>query len=88
MYKYFQNCLPICFKSIFVLGSDIHTHFNRQSNINRRSLAITHRSQFSIWHLGPYAWNCLPTTLRNMNNFREFRRELKLFCLNIYAFDS
>jgi len=27
-------------------------------------------------------------TLRNMDNFREYRRELRLFCLNIYVFES
>ena len=53
-----------------------------------RPLAIIRRSQFSIRHQGPHAWNCLPTTLRNMDDFREFWRELKLFCLNIYGFDS
>ena len=88
IYKYFQNCLPICFKSMFELGSDIHTHSTRQSDIIRRPLTITRRSQFSIRHLGPHAWNCLPTTLRNMDSFLEFRWELKLFCLNIYGFDS
>ena len=62
---------------MFELGSDIHTHFTRQSDIIRRPLAITHRSQFSIRHLGPHAWNCLPTTLRNMGNFREFRQRIK-----------
>ena len=69
IYKYFQNCLPTCFKSMFELGSDIHTHSTRQSDIIRRPLAITRGSQFSIRHLGPHAWNCLPTTLRNMNSF-------------------
>ena len=64
---------------MFELGSDIHTHFTRQSGIIRRPIAITRRSQFSIRHLGTHEWNCLPTTLRNMDNFREFRRELKLF---------
>ena len=73
---------------MFELGSDIHTHFTRQSNIIFRPLAITLRSLFSIRHLGPDAWNCLPTTLRNMDSFFEFRREKKLFCLNIYGFDS
>ena len=62
---------------MFELGSDIHTHSTRQSDIIRRPLAITRRSQFSIRHLGPHAWNCLPTTLRNMDNFLEFRWELK-----------
>ena len=88
MYKYFQNCLPVYFKSMFELGSDIHTHFTRQSNIIRRPLAFTRRSQFSIWNIGPHAWNCLPTPLRNMNNVREFQRELKLFSFNIYGFDN
>ena len=88
IYKYFQNCLPICFESMFELGSDIHTHFTRQSNIIRRLLAITRRSQFSIRYQEPHAWNCLPTTLRSMDNFRKFWRKLKLFCLNIYGFDS
>ena len=88
IYKYFQNCLPICFKSMFELGSDIQTHSTRQSDIIRRPLAITRRSQFSIRHLGPHGWNCLPTTLRKMDNFLEFWWELKLFCLNIYGFDS
>ena len=64
---------------MFELGSDIHTYFTRQSNIICRPLAITRRSQFFIWHLGPYAWNFVPTTLKNMDNFREFRRELKVF---------
>ena len=56
--------------------------------IIRSPLAITRRSQFSIRHLGPHAWNCLPTTLRNMDNFLESWRELKLFRLNIYGFES
>ena len=73
---------------MFELGSNIHTHSTRQSDIIRRLLAITRRSQFSILHLGPHALNCLPTTLKNMDNFLEFRLELKLFCLNIYGFDS
>ena len=73
---------------MFEIGSDIHIYFTRKSNIIRRLLAFTRRSQFSIRHLGPHAWNSLPTTLRNMDNFRGFRWELKLFCLNIYGFDS
>ena len=59
---------------MFELGNDIHTHFTIQSNIIRRPFAITFRSQFSTRHLGPHAWNCLPTTLRNMDSFLEFRR--------------
>ena len=80
IHKYSQIFYQICFKSMLELGSDIHTHIARQSNIIRRPLAITRRPQFSIRHLGPHAWNYLPTILRNMDNFPEFWRELKPFC--------
>ena len=81
---------------MFELGSDIHTHSTRQSDIIRRPLAITRRSQFSIRHLGPHAWNCLPATLRNMDSFylyvywgckpkQALLRAICLFCFVIYV---
>mgnify|MGYP006358822347 FL=1 len=84
MYRYFTNNLPNLFQNYFILNSNIHNYFTRQSqNVHQYAFRTTLR-KFVIKHTGPLLWNSLPSYLKNKPSIYSFKFAYKKFLLSDY----
>jgi len=82
MFSYNHSLLPSNFKNYFQCGSDIHTHYTRNSSKYRPPFAHLNSRRFSIKHVGPSVWNEIPTDLCQMFNLCMFKKSCALtYCL-------
>ena len=83
--KIINKLNPYCFHDFFLLNSDVHRHFTRQSN--RGDVFRNHKNSFqyglkSIRYMGVKTWNELPEILKNSTSKFSFKTNLKKFIQN------
>ena len=82
IYRFEHNLLPPIFKSYFSLGSDVHTHYTRNSTAYRPIKARTNTRRFNIKYSGSLIWNTIPLEIRLSINLQTFKKRLRHFLIN------
>ena len=85
VYESINKLNPYCFHDFFLLNSDVHGYFTRQSN--RGDVFRNHKNSFqyglkSIRYMGAKTWNELPEILKYSTSKFSFKKNLKKFIQN------
>ena len=85
VYESINKLNPYCFHDFFLLSSNVHEYFTRQSNSG--DLFRNHKNIFqyglrSILYMEAKTWNEIPEILKNSDSRFSFKRNLKKFIQN------
>jgi hypothetical protein len=83
MHRYTYKTLPVAYANYFNLTSDFHSYNTRNLNTYRSEFARTNLRKFSIKSIGPHTWNSLPCEFRYISNLNLFKKQLKLWLINL-----
>ncbi len=76
MYIYSRDLLPECFENLFSSNNHVHDHNTRAAARYRPHTCRTNIKQFTILDQGPKIWNCLPSSITEINITSSFKRKL------------
>ena len=76
MYKVAKDLAPPAISTLFLQCSN-NRHTRSQSDFSIPQVNTVYFGQNSIWYLGPLIWNSIPTALRNVESFVEFKSLIK-----------
>ena len=83
MFRFNRNLLPSVFRNFFVLSSDVHSHFTRNSNLYHSTYARTNIRLFSIKSIGVTIWNKIPQKIRISPSIWSFKKNLRAHLLEV-----
>ena len=81
----------------FLVCNHMYKNLNQYINLNNHVYSTRNRdniapmfqrlslTQHSVSYSGPHIWNSLPENLKNIQSFPTFKRELKLYFVNLYT---
>ncbi|XP_065572622.1 uncharacterized protein LOC136034981 [Artemia franciscana] len=88
IYKYYNRYLPDCFEGIFCKTSDVHQHDTQARGDIEIPRSVSNRSSVSIIYRASKLWNKLSTGANELDNFNQFKSELRLELLDKYTFET
>ena len=81
MFSYSRDLSLECFDNLFIFNNQIHDHNTRAATKDRSHAFRTNIKQFTILHQGPKIWNCLPSSITEINTISSFKRKLKEYLI-------
>ena len=79
MFRALHSLLPNYFNSMFVLNSDVHSHFTRhQSDLHLNASRLNIR-KFSLKVFGPTLWNSVPFHIKASESLHQFSNSFKCY---------
>ena len=79
MFRALHSLLPNYFNSMFVLNSDVHSHFTRhQSDLHLNASRLNIR-KFSLKVFGPTLWNSVPSHIKASESLHQFSNSFKCY---------
>ena len=87
MFRALHSLLPNYFNSMFVLNSDVHSHFTRhQSDLHLNASRLNIR-KFSLKVFGPTLWNSVPFHIKASESLHQFSNSFKCYLFtSIWSF--
>ena len=85
VYKFSKNILPLTFRDMFTLNTNIHSYPTSHSfdlHLSNPKIVLAHRS---IRHHGPDVWNSLPSNIKSCTSLYSFKASLKKHLLSQYT---
>ena len=81
MYKYVKKMLPLSFKNMFILNSDIHSIQTRNSSNFYVPFPRIDKFKFSVIYAAPSVWNSLSEINKNLDTIHKFKNNIKHYML-------
>jgi len=87
MYRFHNNQLPKTFSLFYVLNSDVHEHFTRQSNKLHINYARTDILKHHLRIYGAKIWNAIePDIISSAHHLYSFKKKFKAHLLSFYKY--
>lgn len=84
VHKQINGKLPVIYNNYFIPNNHVHHHNTRHNtNLFYPLISTTHGHKMNKF-MGPYLWNRIPETIKNIHQSEKFKKELKKHYISEY----